>query len=45
MLKESESHSSIAIRVHTASNVAGTESGTLENSYYDKEEQRRGMKE
>lgn len=43
MLKELQSHCSIAICMHTVSNVTGTESDSLENSYYDKEDQRREM--
>lgn len=43
MLKESKSHCSVAICMHTVSNVTRTESGILENSYYDKKDQRREM--
>lgn len=43
MLKESQSHCSVAICMHPVSNVAGTETDGLENSYYDWEEQRREM--
>lgn len=43
MPKESQSHCSIAICMHTVSNVTGTESDISENSYYNKEENRREM--
>lgn len=43
MLKESQSHCSIAILMHPVANVARTETDVLENSYYDWEKQRGEM--
>jgi len=41
MLKESQSHYSIARCMHALSHVTGTEPDILENGYYDKDKQER----